>query len=1310
MAKINEYIDIAAYKNTLKCVNKDLFTSGNIRVNKLRISLDSWWDNLPKWFCFRVKDNVCYADEVEKIGSDIIVTIPSGIFIKENVGNTCFFGIYGSEGEEPNVALSTEWYNLGKIEEGVYATNTLIAEADSFLAAVDAKINSAAQLAVNSAELSIDEDYVLTLTAKNEKGEILSSSFVDLPIEELVKDGRYDEENKEIVLILEDGKEIRVPVGDLVENKLDKITTGTTLKLYSHTGEKQGEIEATTSFHGGTIPLRDGRGNLQTKTVVEDNDVTTKTYVDTAVGAKLDANGLSTESQATWGGWSNENTNTTKVKRNSKTILNFNTDNRIEGYSSENGWHISPNVINSSKSFSDTDATVYLKTTSQEGIVGVNTTKDLPSGEVAMGATFDGQGLHLDNGLTNKVATLDITRDSVKRNDATETWEKILSAPSKLDDKISKTSEKNKLYGTQENGYQWLYDVSKNADSHSVAQRTEFGTIKAEHPRDDNDVATQGSVNTGLSKKLNRVNKESDYLSVYAVTDSGGDAFLKQRSDEAPAWSVPLRFRQGQILAARSDIEKDPEKLKDSKGNPIDTDNFLITQGQLKEVDAKVNNRLQKTNSTYVLYGTTGKDSAGNTTQSELPFRTTVSNNSIAQRTGTGQLKAAEGIESEDVVVMSQFKDSKNNVDLISADINDATNAYYPNKEDKEAFTVARNSISGSESIVGSKGFTITADNFHYSCLGLFVIKPYLDFVPSTGMKMKCTRWTASQEFTIMGVEELTYQETVKVDGIDQILNRHHYTILTKEAPYLYSNDLYSFTKIEFFNGDTLVGKLEPKANETADLIQWYGCVTTWSKDNIHTPSILDYIEVSGNYYMPKEGNIGAFYYVDIPTGVITETLTDEPTCIKIDANYDSGTKQSYIDAKELLKNSNAPADVINSVSDTCLKANYNPENDYLTLSLKRNINKGWGLGQEPIFSEASCIRFTDRPDLGNIVVGAGFNNVNGKQNKAIFDYGFTSGKNNISIGRYAVAQGTRNASVYGGIALGNHNTVLGQNGFTAGATNYIDSDGADSIVAGRENTSLAHCGIALGRRNTIYSIYGVGVGYGNNIKGKGAFAGGYGNTISAEYSIALGAFNIVSGNNSSAIGRFNQVLATNSFASGWGNTNKASESAIFGLNLTINNSTASGIYGNSGHLLVGNGSNIIGGRNLIVGGQSNRVALHDSIIVGNNLTEESKGFGKAIFGNYNTTSSASIVLGAGYKDNSTGNIVRRNAFEVYPNGAVMTPFATTYSSTDTKRLTTKEYVDSAIATAAVLVSPNGTKYKISVNDDGSLITNKIDN
>lgn len=580
----------------------------------------------------------------------------------------------------------------------------------------------------NSLDMSLDETaYVLTVKLLSESGEELSKATVDLPIEELIKDGRYDDTTKEIVLILENGTEIRVPVGDLVENKVDKLDTehvvyatdGSTpaktigikytnlpfkgtIAIRDNIGSLQvptaqddtqavnkgqmdtaldGKVDKTTEssrIYGTgpngepnlyeqnatelipwSVPLRNGNGAIVAADAIQDNELVTKKQLNTGLAGKLDANGLSTEA-AQYAGY----TDSTKIKSNTTTILNLNTSDDIRGYGGsyhgESGWHISPNVINSSDSFSMTDANVYLESSSQEGIIGVNTTKNLPSGEVSMGATFDGHGLHLGRGLNGVATTLDITRDDIKHNDTTETWDNILRAPSKLDSKINKTSELNKLYGTQENGYQYLYNISKNADSYSVVQRTEFGTIKAEYPREDNDVATQGSVNVGLSKKLNRVNKESDYLSVYAVTDTGGDAFLKQRSDEALTWSVPIRFRQGQILAARSDIETDPEKLKDSNGNPIDTDNFLVTQGQLKEVDTKVNNRVQRTNSTYILYGTTGKDSTGNTTQSELPFRTTVSNNSIAQRTGTGQLKAATPVEKEDLTT-KEYVDSEIN-------------------------------------------------------------------------------------------------------------------------------------------------------------------------------------------------------------------------------------------------------------------------------------------------------------------------------------------------------------------------------------------------------------------------------------------------------------------------------------------------------------------------------------------------------------------------------------------------------------------------------------------------------------------------
>lgn len=860
-----------------------------------------------------------------------------------------------------------------------------------------------------------------------------------------------------------------------------------------------------------------------------------------------------------------------------------------------------------------------------------------------------------------------------------------------VENKLDKTTEKNKIYGTQENGYQYTYNLSQNADSRSIVQRTEMGRIKSAYPVEGDDVATQKSVADGLATKLNRVSDSKDYLSVYAVTDDGKDAFLAQRSDEAKPWSVPLRFRQGQILAARSDIETDPEKLKDSEGNPVDTDNFLVTQGQLKEVNTKVDNRVQKTNRAYILYGTTQKDGA--TVQSELPFRSTPDANSIAQRTGAGRLQAVAGADLNDVVVVSQLKDVEDDLDLLVTNINDTTNTYYPNKEDKESFNTSRNSISGSNSIVGSKGFKLTQDNFHNACLGLFVIKPAIQDTLSDISLVKtmiCERYGSSQTLTVI-------DSNAYVDDTNEYV-----TFLTQEPPYLYSDDTYSFSQITFKNeaGD-IIGVLQPPKDQAADLIQWYGCVYQEGQLN-PSISLNTYVELQGNYYMPKADNIGAFYYVDIPTNVITQNLVNEPTCIKIDANFDSGTRQSYKDWGD-------DGTLTTAIAEQCLKANYTVGNSYLTLFLKRNKREGQGLEQALVFGTSSCIRFTDHPEIGNTTVGLGFNNIFGDTDKGLFDFGFASGYGNTSIGRYSVTGGTRNSAVYAGVALGNHNIVLGQSGFAAGATNFISRSGSNGVALGSENILNGKNNIAGGRANNVSGLYGVAFGYGNKVRGNNGVALGYnnsqnndlefsvglGNTLTGEGSITLGRANQAYGNYnvcigygnitnnavySTAIGHVNHGYANYTFLAGNDNYCYADASGTIGTTLKIYNSTDEGIYGNIGHFAVGSSNTVKGGRNVIIGGQSNEATLHDSIMVGNNLKENSKGFGKAIFGNFNDdTSYASIVLGAGSKNNQTGVITRRNVFEVFNDGRVLTPNAPAYLDSQTKRLTTKEYVDNKI-------------------------------
>ena len=97
-------------------------------------------------------------------------------------------------------------------------------------------------------DLSIDPDtYVVSLTMKDQDGTAIGASqTIDLPLESVVVSGSYDNTNKKIVLTLQSGSTVDVPVGDLIAglqteitstNKLsaDLIKDGTTNKVVTAT-------------------------------------------------------------------------------------------------------------------------------------------------------------------------------------------------------------------------------------------------------------------------------------------------------------------------------------------------------------------------------------------------------------------------------------------------------------------------------------------------------------------------------------------------------------------------------------------------------------------------------------------------------------------------------------------------------------------------------------------------------------------------------------------------------------------------------------------------------------------------------------------------------------------------------------------------------------------------------------------------------------------------------------------------------------------------------------------------------------------
>lgn len=69
-------------------------------------------------------------------------------------------------------------------------------------------------------------DYKLTMTLKDQDGNTLGTAqVVDFPIESVVVGGSYDSTNKKIVLTLQNGNTIDVPVGDLISGLQSEITS-----------------------------------------------------------------------------------------------------------------------------------------------------------------------------------------------------------------------------------------------------------------------------------------------------------------------------------------------------------------------------------------------------------------------------------------------------------------------------------------------------------------------------------------------------------------------------------------------------------------------------------------------------------------------------------------------------------------------------------------------------------------------------------------------------------------------------------------------------------------------------------------------------------------------------------------------------------------------------------------------------------------------------------------------------------------------------------------------------------------------------
>lgn len=138
-------------------------------------------------------------------------------------------------------------------------------------------------------ELSVDNStFVLTLNLKNADGTVISTGSVDLPIESVVVDGSFDSVNKRLILSLQSGNVINVPVGSLISGLLEERNNdGTTTALYAFCGNTQTYKNVSATPLGGAVAEYGAGGTLKTNAPQAGTDAVNKTYADDNFGTTV---------------------------------------------------------------------------------------------------------------------------------------------------------------------------------------------------------------------------------------------------------------------------------------------------------------------------------------------------------------------------------------------------------------------------------------------------------------------------------------------------------------------------------------------------------------------------------------------------------------------------------------------------------------------------------------------------------------------------------------------------------------------------------------------------------------------------------------------------------------------------------------------------------------------------------------------------------------------------------------------------------------------------------------------------------------
>lgn len=133
--------------------------------------------------------------------------------------------LFGNDGTKPSKISVTDLQDRITILDGVKVNNTPLPIDNNKNVNIDLSDYSLGNQTVARTILNIDSStYIVTLTTYDRDNNVINTSQIDLPVESVVVSGRYDNITKSLILVLQSGSEITIPVGDLISGLQSEIT------------------------------------------------------------------------------------------------------------------------------------------------------------------------------------------------------------------------------------------------------------------------------------------------------------------------------------------------------------------------------------------------------------------------------------------------------------------------------------------------------------------------------------------------------------------------------------------------------------------------------------------------------------------------------------------------------------------------------------------------------------------------------------------------------------------------------------------------------------------------------------------------------------------------------------------------------------------------------------------------------------------------------------------------------------------------------------------------------------------------------